>query len=139
MTAHTSRLYFQLQRTAAHLKAVADQALLEAAGITTAQAAVLTLLNREGPLKQNAIAKILDQKEAAVTQMIAKLEGKELVLRRRPGEDKRVWNVEITKRGNEVLGKAAHAFSKINERIDRATGVNQNILLDQLGNIRDLV
>ncbi len=136
MTAHRNRLYFHLQRTAAHLKAVADRIMLDAADITTSQAAILALIESQGPLKQNTLAKALEQKEAAVTQMVSKLEQRDLLVRRRSVGDQRAWDVEITKAGANALSQAKGEFSRINRLLDSALETDQHFLIDQLKAIR---
>lgn len=137
MSARRNRLYFHLQRTAAHLKAVADRVMLDAADITTAQAAVLALVQSGGPLKQNTLATALEQKEAAVTQMVSKLEQRRLLTRRRSNDDQRAWDVEITGSGIKSLSLAKNAFSRINRKLDSALGTDQRILVEQLNAIRE--
>ncbi len=137
MSARESRLYFQLQRTAAVLKQAADDCLLDAASITTAQAAVLNVVALGSAVHQNEIAEILDQKESAVTQMVAKLEERGLLSRERSSRDRRAWEVAITQQGRTATQKAGLAFDSINARLDAVlNGDDQELLVDQLKAIR---
>lgn len=122
MQAQKARLYFELQRSADALKQAADHTLIEAAGITTAQSAVIGLIIENGPLRQNQIAALLEQKEAAVTQMIAKLSARGLVARTRNEKDARAWQVALTDDGKRAAEKARQAFQEINRLLDTEFG-----------------
>ena len=137
MNAHQARLYFQLQRTAARLKKTADSLMLDAAGITAAQAAVLTIIEDRGPIRQNLIAESLELKESAVTQMVAKLEDRGLVARQRPDDDRRAWEVVVTAVGRRATDKARSAFAPINAALDQVTDGSAERLADELMAIRD--
>jgi DNA-binding MarR family transcriptional regulator len=136
MDAHETRLYFYLQRTATDLKMAADRAMKELAGITTSQAAVLAVIKGRGPIRQKTLADMLQHKEAAVTQMISKLEHRGLVARRRAAKDQRAWDVEITQKGLDVLSMAEPAFGQINALLDTALGTGQLEFVDQLLAVR---
>jgi len=136
MNAQETRLYFSLQRTATELKAAADRALSDAASITTSQAAVLAAVKDHGPVRQNALAEMLAQNEAAITQMVSKLESRDLVIRRRAADDQRAWDVEISEKGLEALSVAGPAFAKVNALLDAALGPDQNHFVEQLLAVR---
>ncbi|MEQ8836120.1 MarR family winged helix-turn-helix transcriptional regulator [Haliea sp.] len=137
MSAHESRLYFQLQRTAALLKQVADNRLLSAAGITTAQAAVLNLVAVGGAVRQNKLAESLNQKESAVTQMVAKLGERGLISRQRASFDGRGWEVTLTDAGRSAVKKAAAAFEGVNTHLDELlSDTDQKLFVDMLMAIR---
>ena len=136
MNAHKARLYFSLQRTATELKAAADRALTEAASITTSQAAVLAAVKDQGPVRQNALAEMLEQNEAAITQMLSKLESRGLVARHRSSDDQRAWDVEISEKGLDALSAAGPAFAEINALLDAALEEDQCVFVDRLAAIR---
>ena len=52
MSASKNRIYFLLQRAAHRLKTEADAALSESGGLTTAQAAVMSIVAQDGPVDQ---------------------------------------------------------------------------------------
>lgn len=133
MQAQKARLYFELQRSVDALKQAADHALIEAAGITTAQSAVIGLIIENGPLRQNQIAALLEQKEAAVTQMIAKLSARGLVARTRSEKDARAWQVALTEDGKRAAAKARQAFQEINRLLDTEFG---DVALDFAGRLQ---
>lgn len=137
MNAHQARLYFQLQLTAARLKKTADSLMLDAADITAAQAALLTIAERRGPIRQNLIAESLQLKESAVTQMVGKLANRGLVARQRPDGDQRAWEVVITAAGRRAIDKARSAFAPINAVLDEVTDGDAERLAADLTAIRE--
>eukprot|EP00439_Symbiodinium_sp_Y106_P089731 s1_g2267.t1 len=122
MSAHKERLYFLLQVAAHRLKTEADNALIEAAGLSTTQVAVLNLINSAKNLKQRDLARQLKQNESAITAMVARLMKAELVVRRRSDADARTWLLELTDKGKKTLKRAENPFSEINARLDSALG-----------------
>ncbi|MFL0357574.1 MarR family winged helix-turn-helix transcriptional regulator [Erythrobacter sp. GH1-10] len=136
MSSKQSRTYFQIQRTAALLQRAADAALLEAAGVTAAQAAVLTIVETLGSAKQKQLAEILHQNESAITQMVAKLEGQGLVERAVSPYDRRIKEVRCTQSGRQARDEAERAFNSINLDLDEALGAESREFLEQLQRIR---
>ena len=120
MTAQQSRLYFEIQRTAHALKQAADAEMLEKAGVSTAQAAVLVMVAHKGAARQNEIAERLEQREAAVTQMVSRLIHKGLLQRERSEDDKRAWCISLTEKGRKCVQGAQAAMGGINAHLDRA-------------------
>lgn len=131
-----SRTYFEIQRTAALLRRTADAALLEAADVTAAQAALLAIIDSLGSAKQRQLAEQLDQRESAITQMVAKLESNGLVARTTSPRDRRVREVVCTQRGRRVREKATRAFEAINVALDNAIGDSEEEFLELLKKIR---
>ncbi len=122
MSAHKERLYFLLQVAAHRLKTEADNALIETAGLSTTQVAVLSLINSAKNLKQRDLARQLKQNESAITAMVARLMKAELVVRRRSETDARTWLLELTDKGKKTLKRAEKPFREINARLDSALG-----------------
>ena len=73
MSASKHRVYHRLQLAAHRLQKAADRAVMAAAGITTAQAAVLSIVAADGPVTQLSVARKLGLNESAMTAMIARL------------------------------------------------------------------
>lgn len=65
MAASDQKLYFLLQVTANRLKKRADSALNEAAGLSTAQAAALSIVSAKGPVSQRYVADQLSQRKCS--------------------------------------------------------------------------
>lgn len=138
MTAHEERLYFLLQIAAHRLRTEADNALMDAAGLTTAQVAVLNLIATSGEVKQRDLAQRLKQNESAITAMIARLMKADLVSRRRSESDARSWLLELTETGVKTLKRVKKPFGDINSRLDKALGKSSaTALAKQLEDIAD--
>lgn len=122
MTAHSSRFYHALQIAAHRLQKQADLAVSGAAGISTAQSAVLAVIARTPGMRQNEVARTLGLNESAVTAMITKLIGLNLVQRSRSAEDSRAWELSLTDDGSAALGAIDAPFAEINALIDDTLG-----------------
>ncbi|WP_370172299.1 MULTISPECIES: MarR family winged helix-turn-helix transcriptional regulator [Hyphomonas] len=122
MTAHSSRFYHALQMAAHRLQKQADLAVSGAAGISTAQSAVLAVIARTPGMRQNEVARTLGLNESAVTAMITKLIGLNLVQRSRSAEDSRAWELSLTDGGSAALSAIDAPFAEINALIDDTLG-----------------
>ena len=122
MSAHEERLYFLLQVAAHRLKTEADNVLMDVAGLTTAQVAVLNLIASPTQVRQRDLARRLKQNESAITAMITRLTKADLVARRRSDTDARTWLLELTDNGKKTLKRAEKTFRDINARLDEAFG-----------------
>ena len=119
MSASKHRLYLHLQLAAHHVKKQADRALLDAADLTTAQAAVLSLLLENGGATQRHIAETLGQNESAVTAMVQRLIKLGYISRTRSTVDARAWQLDITENGRLALEHASGPFGDINKTFDK--------------------
>ena len=96
MTAASLRLYARLQSAAHLVKKAADRALIDAAGVTTAQAAVLAVVaaaeksDATGPT-QKTVAAALALNESAMTAMVSRLIVLHYLKRERNRDDRRAW------------------------------------------------
>ena len=124
MAASDVRLYFRLQRAAHLMKKAADRALLEAAGLTTAQAAVLIVAGSVDRPTQRAVATALGLNESAVTAMAGRLIALDYLERTRCPADRRAWLLRPTETGRRALDRIAEPFGRINRRIDEALGAD---------------
>ena len=120
MTARQHRIYFLLQVAAHRLRTDADSALIEAAGVTAAQAAVLSLVAGADNPTQRGIAAALGQNESAMTATVARLEKAGLLKRTRSTQDRRTWMLALTATGRRALDKVTEPFERINARLDDA-------------------
>lgn len=116
------RLYHRLQLAAHLLKKHADRRLLDAAGITTAQAAVLVVVAEQDEPSQRAVANLLGISEPAVTGMVQRLTTAGLVERQRSDTDGRVWLLRLTTQGDEALAVARDAFTEVNALLAEVIG-----------------
>lgn len=118
MSAKTTRLYHRLQIAAHRMQKAADRAVMTAAGVSTAQAAVLAIVARGAPIAQRAVADELGINESAVTAMSARLLKMGLLERERAADDARVWRLSLSAEGSAAMHKVEAAFTRINARID---------------------
>jgi len=118
MSAAKHRIYFLLQRTAHRLKTEADASLTEACGLTTAQAAALSIIASDGPVTQKHVARALAQRESAITAMASRLIKAGYISRTQSETDARAWELNATTSGREALGETRTAFRRINRAID---------------------
>ena len=117
MSASKSRLYHRLQLAAHRLQKSADRAVLAAAEITTAQAAVLTLV-ASGAVTQREVATQLGLNESAVTAMARRLLGMGLLERVRDEADARAWQLRLSDDGRTALKRIELPFKRINQTIE---------------------
>ena len=99
MSASDERLYFLLQ-TAAHLiKKRVDSDLVKSAGLTTAQAGVLTIIIDQEGTNHTYLARTLRQQKSAITTMAERLEKAGYITKKKSDSDKRSWELKVTKSG----------------------------------------
>lgn len=115
--ASKSRLYHRLQLAAHRVQKSADRALLAAAEITTAQAAVLTLVAR-GAATQREVATLLGINESALTAMTARLRRMGLLERVRDKTDARAWQLRLSDDGRAALRRIDQPFKRINQTFE---------------------
>ena len=122
MTARSSRFYHALQIAAHRLQKRADQALMEAAGISTAQAAVLAIVSASPGMRQNQLAAALGLNESAVTAMVARLVKQGLLTRTRSEADPRAVELALAPAGETALRATEAPFAEVNALLDEALG-----------------
>ena len=119
MSASKHRLYFLLQLVAHRLKKRADGALKDSAGLTTAQAAVLSIIAKDGPVTQRFVADKLSQRESAVMTMVNRLLAADYISRQRSASDGRAWELTISANGLQALSNIKAPFALINDVLDK--------------------
>lgn len=120
MSAHETRLYFLLQRTAHRLKVHADAALKDAAGLTSAQAGALSIIAADGPLSQKHLAQTLGQRESAITSMAARLAKANYITKITSPTDGRALELQVTGTGQAALEEVRRTFGQVNQLMDDA-------------------
>lgn len=135
MSATSSRFYHALQIAAHRLQKQADQVVMQAAGISTAQSAVLAIVNGQPGLRQNQLASLLGLNESAVTAMVARLIKLNLLSRTRSDEDSRAWELRLTEDGKAALAAIEAPFGEINAMIDDALGKEVDEIARRLGKL----
>lgn len=124
------RLFHHLQLAAHQLKQYADRHLLEAAGVTAAQAAVLVVVAEPRESTQRSVAQRLRVSEPAMTAMVERLVGAGLIERHRSPRDGRVRVLRLTGDGQRGLAAAEGAFARVHELIDDALGPDEVARVD---------
>jgi len=119
MSASKLRLYHRLQVAAHAVRKAADRVVSEAAEVTTAQVAVLTIVGEGKNVTQRDVATGLRLNESAVTAMVARLVRLGLLERVRSGTDSRAWCLRLSRAGRATLQASRGSFAFINARIER--------------------
>jgi DNA-binding MarR family transcriptional regulator len=98
--------FLGLWRTYDRLRALEDE-LFSKFDLTPQQYNVLRLLRREypGSVRTLDLAARLVSRAPDITRMLDKLEGRGLITRDRPADNRRVVDVEITRAGIDLLSK----------------------------------
>ena len=102
--------------------------LLDPLGMTYPQYLVMSVLWDGAPASVGRIGKRLGLASSTLTPVLKRLEGQELIRRRRASDDERRVDVYLTPKGEEMQDRAAHVGSCV---ID-ATGLRP----DELGTLR---
>jgi MarR family transcriptional regulator, organic hydroperoxide resistance regulator len=118
MNASKLRLYYRLQVAAHTVQKAADRVVSAAAQLTTAQAAVLTIVAAGDRVTQRDVAIGLHLNESAVTAMVLRLVKLRLLERVRSQDDPRAWHLSLSKRGRAALAASRAAFASVNGRIE---------------------
>lgn len=128
-TAARLRLYARLQSAAHLVRKAADRAVLDAAGVTTAQAAVLAVVAGErakgaqGPT-QKTVAAALGLNESAVTAMANRLIALGYLAREKDARDRRAWRLALTADGEAAIERIRAPFGAINAEMESALGAD---------------
>lgn len=117
MDAHDARLYHRLQLAAHELRRQADRAVATT-GLTTAQLAVLAVIEADQPVAQRRVAEQLGFHDSAITPVVQRLERLRLVARRRHADDARLRLLELTREGRTTAAAARRAFAEVNATLD---------------------
>ncbi|GAB11283.1 putative MarR family transcriptional regulator [Gordonia araii NBRC 100433] len=130
MTDGDPKVYFLLQRAAHRLKRAADRTSAAAAGVTTAQLAVLMVIDQEPGCTQRRVASVLAQTESATMTMLARLQSAGLVTRTPNPSEHRAMSLALTPAGSSALSSGGEEMKRFNERI-------RDVLGDDLAPIAD--
>jgi MarR family transcriptional regulator, organic hydroperoxide resistance regulator len=136
-SASKTRLYHRLQLAAHRVQKSADRAVLRAAKITTAQAAVLSVVvASERPVTQRVVADALGLNQSAVTAMTNRLLRMKLLERERDDADGRAWRLRLSEAGRAALRRIEQPFRRVNQTLEAALKPDEIArLADYLGRI----
>jgi len=129
MAASKLHIYHKLQIAAHRTQKAADRAVLAAAGVSTAQAAVLSIVAAQGPITQRAVARQLGLNESGMTAMTNRLLSMGLLERLRNENDVRAWLLRLTPEGRTALKRIESPFRGVNQAIERALDERELTLL----------
>jgi len=110
------RLFFLIHQVHRKLFKEANRLSEEDVGAPISQVAALLALRR-GAVKVNDIADALKLNRAANSELIARMESKGLVTKKRDPNDGRAQIVESTAIGSEMQDKALPVITGLNDRI----------------------
>lgn len=110
------RLGFYIHDTSRLRKLVYDAAF-RPAGVTRAQAAVLSYLLSGDGMTQSELADRLDLGKVALGSLVDKLEAAGMVEREADAEDRRTKRVRLTPLGRTTLARLRKLGAKANERV----------------------
>ena len=109
--------------------------LLAEAGLHPSQYHLLTLLNASQGLSQHEIAKQLLMKPSTLTIMLRRLERDGMVEIKRESEDKRVFRIYLSPRGEERLHEGNRKFAQLEEELYRNFSPSDRDLLERLATL----
>ena len=118
MSASDERLYFLLQTAAQRIKKRADSDFVKSAGLTTAQAGVLTIIIDQEGTNHTYLARTLRQQKSAITTMAERLEKAGYITKKKSDSDKRSWELKVTKSGLEAYQRMRKPADRLNAIVD---------------------
>lgn len=121
------------------LHKAANLVLIEAAGVTTSQASVLITIRETPSIRQNTVALKLGLNESAITAMINRLIGMNMVVRSRSDTDARAWELVVTEEGLAALMAIDEPFKQFNSLIDEIFGDQTDDVAEKLAKLADRV
>lgn len=110
------RLGFYIHDTSRLRKLVYDAAF-RPAGVTRAQAAVLSYLVSDDGMSQSELADRLDIGKVALGSLVDKLEAAGMVERQADDSDRRAKRVRLTKKGRRTLDALRELGAEANEQV----------------------
>jgi DNA-binding MarR family transcriptional regulator len=105
---------------------------LSAEGIRTRHAALLVVIDAEGPMSQRALCRRLRIDKSPMVGLIDDLEQLGLAERRRGRRDRRVQDIHLTAKGRRVRQRVTRLADEDNERTFGALDDDERVLLHEL-------
>lgn len=134
LTAEESRAWRGLLRTTQLLPPVLDAQLQRDDGLTHFEFMVLTMLELEpgGIMRMTALASLTNATLPRLSNVCARLEGRELITRSASPDDRRATDVALTARGEAAVSSAvkAHAALVREVVIDALTPAQLSVLVE---------
>ncbi len=102
------------------------------AGIRSKHAALLVVIDAEGPMSQRALGRRLRIDKSPMVGLVDDLEREGLAERRRGARDRRVQAIHLTAKGRRVLERVTRLADEGNERTFGALDEDERVLLHDL-------
>ncbi|MGW1741301.1 MarR family winged helix-turn-helix transcriptional regulator [Nocardia sp. NPDC001965] len=118
------RLIGRIQQVSHSLRKKSDRLLIDAAGVTTAQAGILAVVADDPGCSQRGIARRLRLGEPAVVAAVGRLLDADLVERQVSDHDPRAVALFLTAHGVETVGRAQQTYGIINQAVLDALGAD---------------
>lgn len=131
-SARKTRLYHKLQTAAHLLQKAADAEVKSASGLTSSQAAIISIVASMPGLSQRALSSQLGLNESAITAMVTRMIKSGLLARVRDQSDKRAWKLKLTAEGREAAARIQAPFETINARIETGLSESEIVQLSSL-------
>ncbi len=132
MTDHTLSDILDALRIIVHALQSGSRSSLEQVGLTGAQLFVLEKLRESDSMSVNELAEATHTRQSTVSVVVSKLVKKGMVSRVRSGEDARVQQLSITKRG---AAKLEGAPETVQDRLVKALKTMRNADRDTLASL----
>lgn len=111
---------FNLRRAARAVTQMYDE-ILRPVGIRSSQLMLLAAVGVEQPASVKTLADVLGMDRTTLSRNLKPLERDGLV-RSKPGKDRRVREVELTEKGDEMLGRALPVWREAQSRLTEILG-----------------
>lgn len=102
------------------------------AGIRSKHAALLVVIDAEGPMSQRALGRRLRIDKSPMVGLVDDLEREGLAERRRGASDRRVQAIHLTAKGRRVLQRVTRLADEGNERTFGALDEDERVILHDL-------
>jgi DNA-binding MarR family transcriptional regulator len=100
--------------------------------ITVDQCLILIILNNDATIYQNELANLIFKDKASVTRMIELMVKKEYLIRAIDTEDRRKFNLEVTKKGKKTLELITPVIKLNRETALNGLSLEEIALLDKM-------
>lgn len=116
-----------------------SRSLVSTHGLTGPQAAILSALNAK-PLTAGDLADSVNLSQGTVTDILNRLEQKELLIRHRDPQDRRRVIVELTDKARSLLGSAPPLLQeRFSRRFNQLADWEQSLLLTSLQRVAHMM
>jgi DNA-binding MarR family transcriptional regulator len=90
---------------------------LEPYGIAIEQRAILEIIKFEPKINQTTLAKLLGKDKTTISRALNALEKKEFIIKHKTANDKRTYNIELTKKAEEILHNSLEQITNFRQSL----------------------